>query len=359
MPKMLSAHGKLVVKVILKGLHRVSRKLASGKERVHFYAWRGGPKIEAKPGTAEFIAEFKRLTAEREGTPRYAGTFQQVLNDYQRSSTFTDLAKTTKDDYIARIRLIEKRFGDMPLRAMEDPRARSEFLGWRDEIAATGRTRSADLSFAVLARIVSWAHNRRLISTNQCEKPGRLHKGSRVTSVWSEAELRQFMASAPPQIALPVMIALWTAQRQGDILSLTWAAYDGATLKLRQSKTGVSLSVPCAAPLRAMLDAARGDQPDTANICKTMRGTVWTSHGFRASFKTAVARAKIKGRTFHDLRGTAVTRLALAGASVPEIASTTGHSLKDVEAMLDKHYLSRDRALGESAIAKLEAHASK
>ncbi len=68
----------------------------------------------SKAGTAEFIAEFKRLTAEREGTPRYAGTFQQVLNDYQRSNAFMDLAESTRRDYIGRIRAIETRFGDMP-----------------------------------------------------------------------------------------------------------------------------------------------------------------------------------------------------------------------------------------------------
>lgn len=359
MPKMLSAHGKLVVKVILKGLHRVSRKLASGKERVHFYAWRGGPKIEAKPGTAEFITEFKRLTAEREGAPRYAGTFQQVLNNYQRSNAFMDLAESTRRDYIGRIRAIETRFGDMPLRAMEDPRARGEFLRWRDEIAASGKTRSADLSFAVLARVVSWAHDRRTLSVNQCEKPGRLHKGTRIASVWSMAEADHFVASAPTHVVLPFLIALWAGQRQGDILALTWSAYDGRALRLRQSKTGATLTVPCAAPLRIALDAAKSKGESALTICTTSRGDAWTSNGYRASFNKALARAGISDRTFHDLRGTAVTRLAIAGASVPEIASITGHSLKDVEAMLDRHYLSRDRALGESAIAKLEAHGSK
>ncbi|MET4201685.1 integrase [Bradyrhizobium sp. LA8.1] len=59
--------------------------------------------------------------------------------------------------------------------------------------------------------------------------------------------------------------------------------------------------------------------------------------------------------TFHDLRGTAVVRLAIAGASVPQIAAVTGHSLKDVEAILDAHYLGRDIQLAEAAVLKLEA----
>ena len=48
-----------------------------------------------------------------------------------------------------------------------------------------------------------------------------------------------------------------------------------------------------------------------------------------------------------------------AGCTVPEIASITGYSLKDVEAILDAHYLSRDSALAETAIRKLEKHVKR
>ena len=80
----------------------------------------------------------------------------------------------------------------------------------------------------------------------------------------------------------------------------------------------------------------------------------WTSHGFQTSWRIAATKAGIVGLTFHDLRGTAVTRLAIVGCSAPEIASLTGHSLRDVNAILDTHYLHRDPALAESAIRKLE-----
>jgi len=62
----------------------------------------------------------------------------------------------------------------------------------------------------------------------------------------------------------------------------------------------------------------------------------------------------IVGVTFNDLRGTAVTRLALAEATEAEIATVTGHTLRDVRSILDAHYLNRDPALAESAIRKLE-----
>ena len=80
----------------------------------------------------------------------------------------------------------------------------------------------------------------------------------------------------------------------------------------------------------------------------------WTSDGFRASWRKACRKAGIVGITFNDLRGTAVTRLALAGCTEAEIAAITGHSLRDVRSILDAHYLHRDPALAESAIRKLE-----
>ncbi|MGZ5867844.1 MAG: integrase, partial [Xanthobacteraceae bacterium] len=80
----------------------------------------------------------------------------------------------------------------------------------------------------------------------------------------------------------------------------------------------------------------------------------WTPDGFRSSWGKACAKAGVNHVTFNDLRGTAVTRLALVGCSEAEIATITGHKLGDVRAILDAHYLSRDPALGESAIAKLE-----
>ena len=53
------------------------------------------------------------------------------------------------------------------------------------------------------------------------------------------------------------------------------------------------------------------------------------------------------------MRGSAVVRLALAEARVPQIATFTGHSLKDVEAILDAHYLGRDIQLAEAAVLKV------
>jgi hypothetical protein len=50
------------VRVVLKGIHKVKRRLASGDINIHYYAWRGGPAIHAKPGTPEFVHAYNELT---------------------------------------------------------------------------------------------------------------------------------------------------------------------------------------------------------------------------------------------------------------------------------------------------------
>lgn len=338
----------------MKGVHKVRRKLASGAFSVHYYAWRGGPKIEAEPGSPAFLAAYNAAQAGRDTPTHHAGTLQAIVTAYQQTPRFKQLAETTRAGYIRHIRQIEAEFGDMPLKALADPRVRGEFLDWRDRLAEKS-TRSADYAFSVLALILAWAYDRRKIAANPCERPGRLYYKSRAESIWTGPMIDAFLAAAPMQMHLPFLMALWTGQRQADILRLTWSAYDGSALRLSQSKTGRPMVIPVGQPLREALDAAKANRK-TPTICTNSRGKPWTRDGFKTSFGKAQDAAKIEGVTFHDLRGTAVTCLAIAGCTVPEIATITGHSLKDAETILSKHYFSRDRQLGESAISKLEKH---
>ena len=125
---------------------------------------------------------------------------------------------------------------------------------------------------------------------------------------------------------------MWTGQRQGDLLRLTWNAYDGKNIRLRQSKTGVRVQVPVGAPLKAALDAAAKAKRSPTILLNT-DGRPWTQDGFRASWGKAADKAGIVGVTFNDLRGTAVTRLALEGCTEVQIVSITGHSLSDVRSI--------------------------
>ena len=335
------------MRVVLKGIHKVKRRLANGEIKVHFYTWRGGPAIHAKPGTPEFVHAYNEAHA---GLRRpAAGTLMTVIADYKASPDFTKLAPSSRRMYLRYIGLIEEAFGDLPLAALADRRVRGEFKTWRDTFAATPR--NADYAWTTLARLMSFAKDRGTIATNPCEKGGRLYAADRTDKFWGETEIAALLAVASKEIKLALVLALWTGQRQGDLLRLPWSAYDGSHIRLRQSKTGRRIVMPAGFPLKALLDAAERRGPV---ILVNSYGRPWTSDGFRTSWSKACARSDVSGVTFHDLRGSAVVRLALAEATVPEIATFTGHSLKDVEAILDAHYLGRDVQLAEAAVLKLE-----
>jgi integrase len=204
----------------------------------------------------------------------------------------------------------------------------------------------------VLARVLSVALDYGWVDANPCERGGRLYRGARRDKIGTLDDKLTFLERAPQHLHLPLMLALWTGQRQGDLLKLTWSAYDGAKITLRQSKTGARVSIPVGRPLKALLDATTKRSP---LILVSTDSKPWTADGFRSSWRKACAKAGIAGVTFNDLRGTAVKRLALAGGTEAEIAAITGHSLRDVRSILDSHYLHRDPALAEAAIRKLEA----
>jgi len=339
------------MRVRLKGINSITKRLADGSRRTYWYAWKGGPALRGKPGTPEFIASYNEAVARKVEPPR--GMLLSVLHGYQASEDFRKLADSTRRSYIALIKRIESKFGDFPLSALTDRRTRGIFLEWRDKIAIDSGRRQADYAWTVLARTLSWALNRGLIGANPCEKGGRVYNGSRADKVWTADDESAFIRNAPAHLHLPLVLALWTGQRQGDLLRLPWSAYDGTRIRLRQSKTGARVSIPVGAPLKVALDAAAKAKCGPI-ILTSSDNRPWTSDGFRASWRKACQKAGIVGVTFNDLRGTAVTRLALAECTEAEIATITGHSLHDVRSILDAHYLHRDPALAESAIRKLE-----
>jgi integrase len=334
--------------VRLKGINSVTKRLADGTRRTYWYAWKGGPPLRGEPGTPEFVASYNEAAA-RTATPP-AGKLLLVLRQYQDSDDFRGLAPRSQSDYVGKIKIIEKDFGDFPLAAMTDVRTRGIFKAWRERLAAASR-RQADYAWVVLARILSWGMDRGLVAANPCARGGRLYRGSRAEKIWTPADETAFLERAPSHLHLPLLLALWTGQRQGDLLRLPWSAYDGTHIRLRQSKGGARVVIKVGAPLKAALEAT----PKRSTIMLTTSdGKPWTPDGFRASWGKACKKAGVSGVTFHDLRGTAVTRLALVGATEAEIATITGHSMRSVRAIIDTHYLARDPALGESAIAKLE-----
>lgn len=341
------------MRVRLKGVNIARARLADGTVATYYYAWRGGPRLIGKPGTPEFVQSYNDAIATQKARRQRGDTLIALLDAYEDSADFKSLADATRKGYRGHLRAVADEFGDFPIEALANRKARGEFLAWRDRLALKSR-RGADYRFAVFARVLSWSYNRGLAPLNPLERPGRLYRAARKESVWTDQDEAAFLAKAPEHLHLALLLALWTGQRQGDLLRLTWTAYDGEALRFSQSKTGARLVIPVGQPLKLALDARRDEPRVAVTILTTTGGRSWTSDGFRASWGKACEKAGIVDLTFHDLRGTAVTRLAVAGCTVAEIATITGHSLRDVGAILDAHYLRRDHQLAVSAIQKLE-----
>lgn len=341
----------------LPGIASATYRLASGKIQRYYYAWRGGPLLKAADGTPlqpsepEFFTAYAKAHAER--AKPAPGTLFSLIAEYRRSSDFPRNPKTAKD-YQRYLKLIEEKFGTMPLSIVEDKRARGEFKAWRDTMA--DRPRTADYAWTVLARVLSFGVDRGVLTINVCRRGGRLYASDRADIIWTADHIRDFLAAASPPLQSALMLALWTGQRQTDLIRLTWMQYDGTKLRLKQGKSKRRIAIPVGIPLKVMLDAQRPAKPE-GTILRNTRGKPWTSDGFRTSWGVAFTAAGLGDEDlhFHDLRGTAVTRLALAGCPMQEIASVTGHSLSDVERILDAHYLGGRTELAEQAIVRLNA----
>lgn len=349
----------MLVKIV--GIHKITRLLATGERATYFYAWRGGPRITAKPGTRAFLAEYHKLTRQRPDAPG-KGTVSELIREYLKSPTYRNLAESTKKSYDWAIDKIEAKFFDLEISALSERGARKAILEWRD--AKFGHTpRAADLVMAVMSKIIAFAVDREDISRHPLEKVQKLADSSRRDSIWSDAQVAAFKAKAPARMVLALELARWTGQRQGDLLALTWSAYDGAHITLRQGKTGARVRVRVAADLKALLDAEKtrreaadknGGNVLAALTILTNRSGCPFKEGFRSSWAKACVAAGVAGVTFHDLRGTFVTLAHREGASIREIAEVTGHSEKDAERIIRKHYLA-----GDNAVIRLEKRNEK
>lgn len=271
------------------------------------------------------------------------GTVRWLIAAYLAHDDYLLLAERTRDDYRRRLSIVSLKLGDARLRELS-PRV---VQALKRSLAPTPV--QANRVCAVFRLLMSFGVREGFIASN----PARSFKQYRERprrQVWSHGEEARFLAVCGREIALAYLLAVYTAQRQGDVLRLPWSAYDGEVIRLRQGKTGAELEIPVAARLRRALDEAPRASPV---ICVRADGRPWAADHFRHVFARAVSRARLQDRRFQDLRRTAVVRLAEAGCTVPEVASITGHSMDTCHRIIER-YLPRTRRLAAAAIAKLE-----
>ena len=136
-----------------------------------------------------------------------------------------------------------------------------------------------------------------------------------------EARLLAACGEARNPHLLPVVkLALETAMRQGELVSLRWEHVDLSrrTAHLPDTKNGEARTVPLSSVAVATLRA----------LSRSLSGPVFpglTGEAVKRAFRRAVRRAGIEDFHFHDLRHEATSRLFERGLNIMEVAAITGH----------------------------------
>jgi integrase len=300
-------------KNLVVGVHEVK---SNGK--VYRYAFRGGPRLLAEPGTKAFLAEYLKATKHKE-QPIDHGTFASLVADYRAAPEYQRLAAHSKRGYERALRNLADEYGNIPVSLLEAKGMRADFLRYRDTLADKPAT--ADMHMAVLRAVLSWAVKRELIAVNKAAEIGKLNKETRRDRIWSEEECQRFIGTSSMTMANALKLALTTGQRQGDLLRLTWTAYDGSSLGLRQQKTGTTVRLRVSPELKSMLDA----MPRRAvTILTNAYGRPWKQSAFQSAFNRAMKKAGIEGLCYHDLKGTFLSRGRANGFSLAELSDASG-----------------------------------
>jgi integrase len=280
-------------------------------------------------------------------TPRKGRTdphsLDALLAAYRRSPEWDALKPATRAVYAVYLRILDK-IGHVQAKAL----SRRLLLEIRDGVAKA-RGNGAGTGFQRAASsLLGWAVDRGWIEYHPLLRAKALPHGH--LPAWTDADAATALQALPEPFKRVVTLGLYTGQRRGDLIAMTWGQYDGATLRLRQQKTGAVLVIPVHAALRAALEAWKAERK-AAVILTTAQGRPWTAPHLTREMGKQLAAHGLPGLNVHGLRKLAATRLAEAGCTAHEIASITGHASLSMVQLYTKG-ADQERLAG-AAIAKL------
>ena len=329
--------------VELKGLHTVK-----SKGKTYYYAWRGGPRIEAEFGTPAFHAAFQDAVNPLADLDRRR--FEAWVTLFKASDEFREMAATTKRVWGPWFDEIKTEFGTLRTRQFDRPQIRAAIKKWRNRWRATPR--AADMGKQVLSRILSFAVDEGAITLNPCTGISNLYQANRSDIIWEADDLELLFKHASKEVADAAKLAAATGLRQSDLLRLTWSNVKANAIERKTGKSGNrrTATIPVTAQIRAVLD---GIPRRAAVILTTTAGRPWKSFG--TSWNDTMHKAGLNERDlhFHDLRGTAATNYYRAGLTIREIAVILAWSEDKVERLIDR-YVKKDEIILDR-IKRIEA----
>lgn len=344
------------------GLHRQTSK----KGDVYIYAWRGGPRLFAEPGSEAFVEELAAARQSRKsgGDP---GRIAGLITRYKASDDWkVDVSAKTKASWAPWLDKIHDKFGKLSIAQFNRPQIRPDIIAWHKSFRATPR--AADMGKQVLSRLMTFARDEGRIGHNPCEDIENLYSSDRADLIWTPDDMAELARHASPDVLLAARLASLTGLRQSDLLRLGRGHIKPNSIEITTGKSGhrKTTLIPIYGELRQLLgeitehqrakrEAAvrnhrRGKRklpPAPTTLLTNSDGRPW-SGGFGASW-TATLKGP-DGKTpwtdlhFHDLRGTAATRMRLGGLTRAEVAEVFTWSEDRVEA-LERKYIMKNALL--------------
>ncbi|NBE05966.1 tyrosine-type recombinase/integrase [Paragemmobacter ruber] len=334
-----------MVKVSLQGINCIRSKLKDGTVREYHYAWRGkGAPMFWRSDSGVKVGSPEYLAALAECTPKgdlARGQFREVILAFLDSQDFAKLSPRYRKDIEISIRHpkngIDQKFGTAPIAAISDPRIRGRVLAWRDSIGG----KVGDDRVRHLQRIVKWGLDRGRIAQNQLANIASIYESNRAEILWHPEEIAAFEKGAPPHIARILIAATETGLRPGDLAQLRrehiHPTPKGQRIVLWTAKGKRHrrvASIPVTPRMAQIIAQAKGD-----HIITNLAGEPY-QHGNYLGDAVSTWRDKLKLRSdlrLYDARGTAATRLFLAGADLKEIATHMGWSIKHASQVIERY----------------------
>lgn len=335
-------------------------QLCRTKGRDYGYYRRAGirQRIPGAVGSPEWLSAYRqiheaaesRAAAPLEGPTTVPGSLRALWLAYRASPEWRSLGNGTQKAYQGLIEPILPKVGDQLLAALTG----EWLIRSRDKYAETPS--KANHFLAVMKLLLNWGVPRGWLKVSPAAGVKRLKHTPKSHRAWSDTEVAAMTGPDVGGVALPILLALHTGQRLGDVLKLPWSAWDGQGVTVAaQGKTGARVYVPALPELRAALDAA----PRRAIVICTRRdGHAWKADHFKHSFAAARDRLKLAPDLhFHGLRHLAGKRLAEAGCTPQEIAAILGHKTLGMVSLYTAQ--AGQEHLARAAITKLAEHNRK
>lgn len=320
-----------------KGVHRVRRKLSSGRSRFHFYAWRGGPKFWTDDHIIPTDPEFFHAYAEATTRPKPADyTTPQLVDDFLSSTAMPKGERSRADLRKWALRFAEH-FKDAPAAIFEDRGARGEINAWR--ALWKHSPKQHDMAGTHAVRVLNWAVEEGKLAEHHCHKLHKLYEVDRSEIVWSASDRAAFDAIAPEWVRRVLCAACETGLRPGDLIRLTTAHVEdtpmGRRLRVRTAKRKRLAHIPITPAMARIIDATPMGR---LLILTNANGNALTPHRASEGVRQWRDKAKLSDQLrLYDARGTAATRLLNAGLSLAEIANHMGWSVRYAANVIE-HY---------------------